>query len=294
MAQARSVIDHSGPGSGYISKAVHSFVDGSQKIVTSRRHRKGRGPILIDPKGVKQVPVGQKNPWLRFWAPSRLTWWVAVLFIIGSALFALGGYEITFKQESPALWTEGMTLDWIFFIGSIFFTAASYCQLLESINAGDSEGLYPNENLSDKFIWMSWQPKRIGYMASLIQLIGAIMFNFNTGNVFLNDLNWIQQDLLIWTPNMIGCICFLIASRLAFIEVAHGFWAWQPKNIEWWITVINILGSVGFMISALYSLAVPVGDSSTSFTWLSTFFTFQGGLFFFIASYLLLPEMFSD
>ena len=294
MAQARSVVDHSGPGLGYITKAVRSFADGSQKIITSRRHRKGRGSIFIDAQGVKQISVGQKKTWLRFWAPSRLTWWVAVLFIIGSALFGLGGYGITFKQGSSISWTAGMTLDWIFFIGSIFFTAASYCQLLESINAGDSEGLYPNENLSDKFLWMSWQPKRIGYMASLIQLIGAIMFNFNTGNVFLNDLSWIQQDLLIWIPNMIGCICFLIASRLAFIEVAHGFWTWQPKNIAWWITVINILGSIGFMISALYSLAVPVGDSSASFIWLSGFFTFQGGLFFFIASYLLLPEMFSD
>ena len=292
MAQARSVIDHSGPG--YITKAVHSFSDGSQKIITSRRHRKGRGPILIDPQSVKQIPVGQKNPWLRFWAPSRLTWWVAILFIIGSALFSLGGYGSVFKQGLPISWTEGMTLDWIFFIGSIFFTAASFSQLLESINAGDSAGLYPDEKPSNKFLWVSWQPKRIGYMASLIQLIGAIMFNFNTGNVFLNNLSWIQQDLLIWMPNMIGCICFLIASRLAFMEVAHGYWKWQPGNIEWWITVINLLGSVGFMISAVYSLAVPAGDSSASFTWLSAFFTFQGGVFFFIGSYLLLPEMFSE
>jgi hypothetical protein len=30
-------------------------------------------------------------------------------------------------------------------------------------------------------------------------------------------------------------------------------------NVEWWITVFNLLGSVGFMISALYRLAVPAG-----------------------------------
>ncbi len=160
-------------------------------------------------------------------------------------------------------------------------------------NGGSSEGLY-TEKLPDAFQWAAWHPNRRGYMASLVQLIGTVMFNFNTGDVFISDLNWIQQDILIWTPNIIGCICFLIASRLAFMEVCHGYWGWQPGNIEWWITVLNLLGSIGFMISALYSLAVPPGDSSATFSWLSAFFTFQGGVCFFIASYLLLPEMFSE
>ena len=120
------------------------------------------------------------------------------------------------------------------------------------------------------------------------------MFNFNTGNAFISDLNWIEQDILIWTPNIIGCICFLIASRLAFMEVCHGYWGWQPGNIEWWITALNLLGSTGFMVSALYSLAVSPGDSSATFSWLSALFTFQGGVCFFIASYMLLPEMFSE
>ncbi len=141
---------------------------------------------------------------------------------------------------------------------------------------------------------MAWNPQRICYMASLVQLIGTVMFNFNTANAFFSDLNWIQQDFLIWTPNIIGCVCFLIASRLAFMEVCHGYWGWQPGNIEWWITVLNLLGSIGFMVSALYSLAVPPGDSSASFTWLSAFFTLQGGVCCFFASYLLRPAMFSD
>ena len=149
--------------------------------------------------------------------------------------------------------------------------------MLEAINAGDSEGLYADEKLTDSFQWIAWNPQRIGYMASLVQLIGTVMFNFNTGNAFISDLNWVQQDILIWTPNIIGCICFLIASRLAFMEVCHGYWGWQPGNIEWWITVLNLLGSVGFMISALYALAVPPGDSSATFNGLSAFFTFQGG-----------------
>jgi len=206
----------------------------------------------------------------------------------------VGGYAITFPQNIPKEWVAGMTLDWVFFIGSIFFTSAAYCQFLESINVDNIEDLYVGKKSPTKFQWVAWHPERIGYVASLIQLIGAVMFNFNTGNAFISDLNWVQQNILIWMPNFIGCICFLFASRLAFMEVCHGYWGWQPGKIEWWITVLNFLGSLGFMASALYSLAVPPGDSSMIFTWLSAFFTFQGGVCFLIASYLLLPEMFSE
>ena len=293
MTDPETNIIFSGPG--YITKAVHILENGVQKIVTSRRHRKGRGALIVTSEGVvKSVSPKLKYPWLHFWAPSRLTWWVAALFAIGSALFSVGGFAVTFPQNIPKALEIGTTINWIFFIGSIFFTSAAVCQLLESINAGDSEGLFEDKNPSDSFLWAAWQPKRIGYVASLVQLIGTVMFNFNTGNAFISDLNWGQQNILIWTPNIIGCICFLIASRLAFMEVCHGYWGWHPGSIEWWITTLNLLGSIGFMISALYSLSVPPGENVVSFSWLSAFFTFQGGVCFFIASYLLLPEMFSE
>jgi len=292
MKYPLSRITRTGPG--YVTKAIHSLANGAQKIITSRRHRKGRGAMLVTPEGGPSPAARHRNPWLCFWAPSRLTWWVAVLFITGSACFSVAGYYITYPENLPAALTGAMTLDWVFFIGSIFFTSAAFCQLLESINAGESEGLFEEEEPSSDFQWLAWHPQRIGYMACLVQLIGTVMFNFNTGNAFLGDLNWVQQNILIWTPNIIGCICFLIASRLAFMEVCHGYWGWQPGNIEWWITLLNLLGSIGFMVSALYSLGVPPGQGSATFAWLSAFFTLQGGVCFFIASYLLLPEMFSE
>ncbi len=280
--------------SNYITQAIHTLENGGQKIITSRRHRKGRGAMFVSHKGEISTSTLHPNPWFKFWCPSRLTWWVAVLFFIGSALFSVGGYAVTFPQSTSEVLTKGMTIDWIFFIGSIFFTSAAFCQLLESMNAGDSEGLFTEKEAPSSFQWAAWYPQRIGYMASLVQFIGTVMFNFNTGNIFIHNQTWLQQDILIWTPNIIGCICFLIASHLAFMEVSHGYWSWQPQLLEWWITVINLVGSAGFMISALYSLALPPGSGSESFAWLASFFTFQGGVCFLIASYLLLPEMFSE
>ena len=34
---------------------------------------------------------GIKHSWLHLWAPLVLGWWVGILFMIGSALFAIGG-----------------------------------------------------------------------------------------------------------------------------------------------------------------------------------------------------------
>lgn len=195
-------------GPGYITKAVHTLAGGVHKIVTSRRHRKGRGALMVSPEGITVAIHKFKYPWLHFWAPTRLTWWVAVLFLIGSALFSMGGYATTFPTHTPALLMTGMNVDWIFFIGSLFFTSAAYCQLLEAINAGDSDGLYADDENTRTFQWLDWQPRRIGYMASLAQLIGTVMFNFNTGNAFISELNWIQQDILIWS----GCPILLVAS----------------------------------------------------------------------------------
>ena len=39
-----------------------------------------------------------------------------------------------------------------------------------------------------------------------------------------------QQDLVIWTPDALGSICFLISSQLAFAEVGHRWISWRPHE----------------------------------------------------------------
>jgi hypothetical protein len=34
--------------------------------------------------------------------------------------------------------------------------------------------------------------------------------------------SWEEVDILVWTPNMVSCVCFLVASYLAYTEVWHG------------------------------------------------------------------------
>jgi hypothetical protein len=40
------------------------------------------------------------NPWLHFWAPHRLAWWIAVLNMLGSVAFMLAAVYTVFLPSS--------------------------------------------------------------------------------------------------------------------------------------------------------------------------------------------------
>jgi hypothetical protein len=281
------VVARDGP-KPFITRVVKLAPDGSRVVVTSRRHRKGLGHLIVrSPSG---LPARTTRSRLLVWAPRRLGWWIAVLFTIGSALFAFASFLATWPQVAPKLSNNVVLVGLSYFIGSLFFTTAAYLQVLETINAGDSSGLYPNHAKLRRFRWFAWQPERIGYLASTIQLVGTLFFNVNTGNALISGLGWIAQDIRIWTPDILGSACFLASSYLAVMEVCHRYWAWQPRSLSWWIVFLNLVGSIAFGISAICSFVPPHPDWM-GFTWMANFFTFVGAMLFLIASYLMLPEL---
>ena len=119
------------------------------------------------------------------------------------------------------------------------------------------------------------------------------MFNFNTGDALIGGLTWLEDDLLIWTPNMVGCACFLVASVLAFVEVTHGAVWLAPRSVSWWIAVVNLLGSVAFQVSALYSFAGPEPAAADAL-FRASVTTAAGGLCFLLGSLLMVPELFDE
>ncbi|MDJ0573594.1 MAG: hypothetical protein QNJ65_00325 [Xenococcaceae cyanobacterium MO_234.B1] len=119
--------------------------------------------------------------------------------------------------------------------------------------------------------------------------MGTVLFNVNTFDAMLPNLGWLQQDLLIWTPNVFGSILFLISGYLAFIETCHLHWAWKPASISWWVTFVNLLGCVGFMLSAVFAFVPPRVPSFDAVT-ISVTFTLIGAIGFLIGSLLMLPE----
>ena len=136
-----------------------------------------------------------------------------------------------------------------------------------------------------------WRPHDVGWLSCVLQFAGTILFNFNTFDALLPGLDWLQQDLAIWVPDIAGSALFLASGYLAFIETCHAHFAWRPHDISWWITFANLLGCVAFMISAVFAFVPPQPSASDAAT-LATLFTYFGAVGFLIGSLLMLPENF--
>ncbi len=212
-----------------------------------------------------------------WWAPRAGGWWIGVLFAVGSTLFALGAVP----GFANAVGTRADSVT--FFVGSIFFTTAALLQYLEAVDAAPGG---PVRGWGHIF---TYRPDRIDWWACGIQLAGTVYFNVSTGAAVSANLSAEAARHHVWRPDAIGSVCFLLASALAWFEVCHGWGAWSPDDISWWITALNLVGSIAFGCSAVASYVVP----STGAIWnveLSNLGTFVGALCFLTGAVLLLPE----
>ena len=130
--------------------------------------------------------------------------------------------------------------------------------------------------------------RRIDWWAAAIQLLGTLWFNRTTLSALLVGLGASSKHHPIWRPDALGSICFLVSSWLAWAEECDSAFAWRPWRISWWITALNLVGSVAFGVSAVASYVTSSGQLlSLALTNLGTF---VGALCFLAGSILLLPE----
>jgi hypothetical protein len=278
--------DGAGP---FISRVVRRLPDGSLHTWISRRHRKGGGLRRRVAAGTPETER-RISAWPDLWAPAEPGWWISVLFMVGSACFAAAGFAGLAPGAVSKALQDATVINRVFFVGSLFFTAAAYLQLLEASNADRRAALADGEMPTQPFRWFAWQPRRIGWLSAFVQFVGTLLFNLNTLDALLPGLDWLQQDLLVWTPDIIGCVCFLVASWLAVLEYCHGYWCGKLRSLSWWIVMVNLIGSIAFMVSGIFALVLPdateVLDLRAANLW-----TFTGAVAFLIGAYLLLPEM---
>jgi hypothetical protein len=232
------------------------------------------GGLLQEWESRRQRKSRIGGPW---WAPRSRSWWIGVLFAIGSILFALGAVP-GYAQA------VGRLLDSVtFFVGSLFFTSAAFLQYWESEDFSGASPAPAWRRLT------SVRPRQIDWWASGIQLIGTLYFNVSTAVAISTDLSAQTAHQHVWRPDAVGSVCFLVASGLAWAEVSHGWASWAPRRLSWWITLLNLLGSIAFGISAVASYVVPATGQIRNLE-RSNLGTFVGALCFLIGAVLLLPE----
>ena len=97
------------------------------------------------------------------------------------------------------------------------------------------------------------------------------------------------DELLVWRPDALGSVCFLVASWLAFAEAGHGWLSWRPHDLGWTIAALNLGGSIFFGLSAIGAYVVPSTGELLSAA-LANGGTFLGAIGFLIGAALLIPE----
>ena len=173
-----------------------------------------------------------------------------------------------------------------FFVGSIFFTSAAFLQYVQAVNA-PRDLVMPLRR--QRLTFWAWEPGRIDWESTAVQFVGTVFFNVTTFAAIDATLSTQQATRVVWVPDAAGSVCFLVASWLAWTEVAHGSWAWAPRSLSWWISGLNMLGSIAFGVSAVAAFYVPTTGDMLN-TRLVNLGTAIGGVCFFAGAVLLLPE----
>ncbi len=213
------------------------------------------------------------------WAPHRASWWIAVLFMVGSACFLVG--PLPFYYDLVGGQVVGAT----FFVGSVFFTSAAALQWLETVNADR----HPGSGSPTRLRLVSWEPRRIDWWSSGVQLLGTLFFNVTTFRALGTAVEATSYDKLVWRPDAYGSVCFLVAGYLAYVEVTGRLLRRPPRTLEGWIVAVNLFGCIAFGVSAVAGYAVPATGDLVSAT-VTNVGTALGALGFLVGAALLLPE----
>jgi hypothetical protein len=175
---------------------------------------------------------------------------IGILFMVGSACFAVASLPAASSVSDVAV---GIT----YFVGSIFFTTAAFEQLRVARGQGSE-------------VW-----------AAAVQFAGTLAFNVTTFfGMYHHFSSSDRSNLLVWSPDAVGSVCFLVASVLAELAVLHAILLIRRS------ATLNLVGSIAFGISAVAAYVVPDTDELLNAS-LATSMTLVGALCFLWAARIL-------
>jgi YrhK-like protein len=199
---------------------------------------------------------------------TRAVWdrWIGLGFAIGSFCFFVGPFPGVINlvgAKADAI---------IFFVGSIFFTAAALLEVREGTLR----------------IGRRWAADASWWSAA-IQFVGTLLFNVDTFDALDDNLSSGQEDKLVFAPDLIGSGCFLVSGLIAYWVVTGPRLLPAKRDREWTMAAVNLLGCVFFGISAIASYIVPSTGSIVDLAAVN-WCTGLGALCFFIGAVMLLPR----
>src|SRR4051794_28457458 len=137
--------------------------------------------------------------------------WMGLSFAAGSLCFMIApfpGYAQWLGAEAAAV---------TFFAGSLAFTCGGALQVWLSLRGRSSSG-------SGRAAW--W--------AAVIQSAGTLFFNATTFRALHTALSNPDYDRLVWRPDALGSVCFLVSGVIAYRASARRGWLPARGGRGWW------------------------------------------------------------
>ena len=164
--------------------------------------------------------------------------WMALSFAVGSACFLVGpfpGYAELVGGRADAV---------TFFVGSIFFTLGGGLQTSLAFARRHERG-------AGTAAWWS----------AAVQSAGTVFFNISTYQALDTALSNPDYDRLVWRPDALGSVCFLVSGAIAYRASPRHGWLPARGSPGWWAPAVNLLGCIFFGISAIAGYVVPSSGS---------------------------------
>ncbi len=214
--------------------------------------------------------------------PALLNAAIAWLFVVGSSCFVLGSVPAYANAVGGPV--DGIT----YFVGSIFFTAASFAQLLQAQSpAMTGVDEVEQRTRASVRLW-NWLPHDRGWLAAATQFPGTVFFNISTLAALTHNASAAEQNRYVWRPDLFGSTLFLVASAFGVLAVSARFFSLQTRSLPWRIAWLNMVGSILFMASALASYVIPSTDELVS-TRVAVAGTLFGAVCFLTGAVLMFP-----
>ena len=163
---------------------------------------------------------------------------MALAFALGSTGFLIGpfpGYAQLVGARADAV---------TFFVGSILFTTGGAFQS-----------------------WLAWPQRRgrgggrAAWWSAVIQSAGTLFFNRTTFQALQTAVSSSNYNRLVWRPDALGSICFLVSGVIAYGASPRRGWLPAREGSGWWQPAVNLLGCIFFGISAIAGYVVPSSGS---------------------------------
>jgi hypothetical protein len=163
---------------------------------------------------------------------------MALAFAVGSTCFLVGPFPGYASLVGPV--ADALT----FFGGSLLFTTGGALQVRLAAGRRRDPG-----------------PGRSAWRTATVQFAGTLFFNVTTFRALQTALSSPDYDRLVWRPDALGSLCFLVSGLIAYAASSRRGVLPARGGAGWWQPGVNLLGCVLFGIAAVAGYVVPAAGS---------------------------------